>query len=162
MAQYAPSKDGGIRGRDRSATTKDIRYINKFIKNYFIGGTNVMAAIQPINTSNSIKSRDCNDHPNQQGHCQISITHDSMWAESETFCHFRAQSHQFYCGLSKFMSCTHPSSQEIIAMTNRVTDCSIQSRRNHGLVITALELAQAESMAAWQVNTSVDALWREE
>ncbi len=38
----------------------------------------------------------------------------------------------------------------------------MQSRWNHGLVITVLELAQAESMAAWQVNASVDAFWREE
>jgi hypothetical protein len=36
------------------------------------------------------------------------------------------------------------------------------NRWNQGLVVTALELAQAESNAARQVNATVDALWREE
>jgi hypothetical protein len=47
-------------------------------------------------------------------------------------------------------------------MTNRVSRCMMGSRQNQGLVVTALELAQAESNAAQQVNVSVDALWKEE
>ncbi len=60
------------------------------------------------------------------------------------------------------MSRTHPSSHDIIAMTNRVSHCTMHNRWNQGLVVTTLELAQAESNAARQVNATVDALWREE
>jgi hypothetical protein len=55
-----------------------------------------------------------------------------------------------------------PSSQEIMAMINKVSQRNTQCRQNHGLVAAALELAHVESMAARQVNASVDALWREE
>jgi hypothetical protein len=39
---------------------------------------------------------------------------------------------------------------------------NMQRRQNHGLIINALELAKAESTAAWQVNALVDALWKKE
>jgi hypothetical protein len=60
------------------------------------------------------------------------------------------------------MSWTWPSFQEIIAMTNKVSRQNLHCRQNHSLEVTALELAQAESAAARQVNALVDALWREE
>ncbi len=47
-------------------------------------------------------------------------------------------------------------------MTNKVLQQNLHRRQNHSLEITALELVQAESAAARQVNASVDALWREE
>jgi hypothetical protein len=47
-------------------------------------------------------------------------------------------------------------------MTNKVSRQNLHCRQNHSLEVTALELAQAESAAARQVNALVDALWREE
>jgi hypothetical protein len=46
------------------------------------------------------------------------------------------------------MSRTRPSLQDIIAMTNRVTRRTMRNRWNQGLVVTAFELAPAESNAA--------------
>ena len=47
-------------------------------------------------------------------------------------------------------------------MTNKVMRQNLHRKQNHSLVVTALDLAQAESAAARQVNALVDALWREE
>ena len=60
------------------------------------------------------------------------------------------------------MSRMCPLSQEIIVMTNRVSQCNMQRRQNHGLIITTLELAQAKSTATRQVNALVNTLWKEE
>jgi hypothetical protein len=51
-----------------------------------------------------------------------------------------------------------PSFQEIMAMINKVSRRNTQCRQNHGLVVTALELAHAESTTARQVNVLVDVL----
>ncbi len=162
MVLYAPSNASGIGGRGRSATMEDLRYMHDFTNNYFIGGTNVLAAIQPANRDNFNRNDDCNDYHDQQEQRWSSITQGSRWAKPEAFHCFKAQSHQFNCGSSEFMSRMCPSSQEIIAMTNKVSRRNMQRKQNHGLVITALELANAESTAACQVNALVDALWREE
>ncbi len=162
MVCYAPFNAGRIGGRCRSTTAEEIRFLNNFTNNFFIRGTNVLAAIQPAIRSNSNRNHNRNDRHNQRGQCWGSATQGSRWAESEAFHCFKAQSCQLDCRLSEFMSCTYPSSREIIAMTNRASQRIMQCRQNHGLIITALELAQAESMAARQVNALVYALWKEE
>ena len=49
------------------------------------------------------------------------------------------------------MSRNRPLSRNLIAMTNMVS-CQAFQKRNLGLVITALQLAQAESAAVQQVT----------
>jgi hypothetical protein len=152
MVLYVPFNASGIKGRGRSATAEDLRYMNDFTNNYFFGGTNVLAAVQPANRDNSNRNDNRNDDLNQQGQRWISVTWGSRWDESKAFCRFKAQSPQFNCRSSEFISRTRPSSQEIIAMTNKVSWQNMQCGQNRGLVITALELANAESTAARQVN----------
>jgi hypothetical protein len=51
MVYYALSNAGGIGGRGRSTTAEDISCMNEFTKNYFDGGTNLLAADQPTSIS---------------------------------------------------------------------------------------------------------------
>ena len=64
MVRYAPSNAGGIGGRCKSGTAKEIRFMNNFMNNYSISGTNVLATIQPAIRSNSNRNHDRNDHHN--------------------------------------------------------------------------------------------------
>jgi hypothetical protein len=57
MVHSYPSNIGGNRGRGRSTTKEDMIFMNDFTNNYFHGGTNVLAAVQPVNRSNN----NCND-----------------------------------------------------------------------------------------------------
>ena len=44
MVASCPSNAGGIEGRGRSATKEDESGTNKIARNYYTGGTNVLAA----------------------------------------------------------------------------------------------------------------------
>ncbi len=74
MVLYTPSNAGGIGGRCRNTTAEDLRYMNDFTHNYYIGGTNVLAAIQPVNRDNSNRNDACNNHHDQQGQRWSSVT----------------------------------------------------------------------------------------
>jgi hypothetical protein len=113
MVRSAPSNDGGIGGRGKSATVEDFMYMNKFTTNYFVGRTNVLAAKQPIpfftphykichigKRSNHHQARNqVFLHDPQLG----SSIRGSLWAEAQVLCSFRNQSRQFDHG-------TRPSS----------------------------------------------------
>jgi hypothetical protein len=71
---YAPSNAGGIGGRGRSTTAEDLRYMHDFTHNYYVGGTNVLAAVQPANRDNSNRNHDCNNHHDQRGQRWSSVT----------------------------------------------------------------------------------------
>jgi hypothetical protein len=101
-----------------------------------------------------------NTHPSGRIPYQSSINRGSRWAETKALRRFRYQSCQFDCSVHDFMSCTRPSSHDLIAMTNRVLRRSLQNKRHLSIVVTASHLAQAESTAVHQVTASVDALWR--
>jgi hypothetical protein len=53
MVRFAPSNAGGIGGRGRIATAKEIVNMNNFTQNYFSGGTNLLATDQQINSTPS-------------------------------------------------------------------------------------------------------------
>ncbi len=59
------------------------------------------------------------------------------------------------------MSQNRPSYRNLIAMTNMVSRRAFQ-KRNLGLVVTALQLAQAESAAVRQVAALAEELWKSE
>ncbi len=112
MVHSIPSNAGGIGGRDRSTTAEDIMYMNKFTTNYFVGGTNVLAAEQPIpfftphykiccisNRSNHHQACDQVFLHNTRSSSSI---HGSIWAETQALRSFRDQAQQLNRG-------THPS-----------------------------------------------------
>jgi hypothetical protein len=75
---------------------------------------------------------------------------------------FRAQSWQFDHGAREYIKRNHPTSREIIAMTNQEYRKAHCQRNNFLLAVTAIELAHAESSALRQVNDSISKIWKEE
>ncbi len=51
MFRYAPSNAGGIGGQCRDATAEEIRFMNDFTNNYFIGGTKLSGLIPTETTT---------------------------------------------------------------------------------------------------------------
>jgi hypothetical protein len=113
MVRHAPYNAGGIGGRGRSATMEDSICMNEFATNYFVGGTNILAADQPIPILtprhnlqfHMMISRDSN-RTNQHQACDQRLlpaprsntsSRGSLWSESQALLSFRDQSRQFDC-----------------------------------------------------------------
>jgi hypothetical protein len=105
MVCSAPSNASGIGGRGRSATAENNMYMNKFTSNYFVSGTNVLAAKQPIpfftphykiyrigNRSNHHQARDQVFLHDPRSSSSI---RGSLWAETQALCSFQDQLQQF-------------------------------------------------------------------
>jgi hypothetical protein len=122
MVPYAPSNASGVGGRGRSATAKDISFMNEFTKNYIAGGTNVLAANQPTpiltphidpflqiiiccngNRSDQHQARDGEFPPHPR---PSSIVSGSLWAETQALRSFRDQLRQFDRGTCNFLERT--------------------------------------------------------
>jgi hypothetical protein len=127
MVRHAPSNAGGIGGRGRSTTVEDSIYMNEFTTNYFVGGTNVLAADQPItiltphhNLHHTMISREGN-RTNQHQACDQRLlptprsntsSRGSLWSDSQALLSFRDQLRQFDCG-------TRPISSDCNGSKNR-------------------------------------------
>jgi hypothetical protein len=111
MVCHAPSNAGRRGWRGRSATANDSIYMNKFTTNYFVSGTNVLAANQPIPILtphhnlqfHSMISHDGN-RINQHQACDQRLlpaprlntsSRGSLWSESQVLLSFWDQSPQF-------------------------------------------------------------------
>jgi hypothetical protein len=134
-----------------------MREINEFTTNYFNGGTNVLAAVQPLNMRTNRS-----DYQHRRGHHTSSAIRGSRWAETEALRLFHAQSRQFDRGSKDFLSRTRPSIEGIIARTTKVSRRNSRQQQHRGLSATALELAQAESSAARAVRATFETMWKEE
>jgi hypothetical protein len=137
----------------KSSTTSNQFFSRTFNNEAAAGSTTTGTSRRNTNRYNG------NNHPSGRIPCQSSITCGSRWAETEALHRFRYQSHQFDCSVHDFILCTHPSSRDLIAMTNRVLRQSLQYKRHLGIIVTASQLTQAESTAVRQITTSVDVLW---
>jgi hypothetical protein len=149
---------------------EDINAYREFINNNYLGGTfNNEAADcttttnhnENNNNQNNNKNTKRNNHPHRHAPCLSSLSCGSRWTESEASCRFDSQLRQFDRGTRGFMSQNGPSSRKLITMSNMVSRQAFQ-KRNLGLVITALQLAQAESAAVRQVAASAEELWKSE
>ncbi len=80
----------------------------------------------------------------------------SRRVESEAMRCFRSQSRQFDQGTRQFMERYRPTSQELIAMATRKSQCSRQCQNNSRFIVTSLQLAPAKQTSMQQVNTPIE------
>jgi hypothetical protein len=134
---------------------EDFNAYRDFNNNYYLGGTfNNEAATcttttnhnENNNNQNNNKNKKRNNHPHRHAPRLCSLSRGSRWAESEASHRFDSQLRQFDRGTHGFMSQNCPLSRNLIAMTNMGSPQAFQ-KRNMGLVVTTLQLAQVESAA---------------
>jgi hypothetical protein len=85
--------------------------------------------------------------------CQVQGTKGNWWSLSEAACGFEAQSQQCNHGQHQFISCNRPTTQDIIAMTAQQSHHPPCWHQESAIVVTALQLAQAEGSAFCEVST---------
>ena len=119
MVASFPSNEGGIGGRGRNATEEDYTLVDELARNYYHGGTNILAAnSQTNNQTNHYAGNPTNNNSRNRNQCRRHSqaylheprvgpsNHRSPWDENQALRAFQAQYRQFDRG-------THdpPSSQ---------------------------------------------------
>ena len=113
MVASCPSNAGGIGGRWRSATEEDELGINEIARNYYTGGTNVLAAnFHSNNHGNSGERYSASAATRTRNRCRVHyhpflhepqvgpFVHGSPFDEDQALRSFQTQFHQFDRGSS--------------------------------------------------------------
>jgi hypothetical protein len=219
MVDSCPSNAGGIGGRWRSATEEDELGINKITRNYYTGGTNVLAANfhsnnhgnsgdrysasaatrtqnrrrvhyhpflheprvgpfvhgSPFDEDQALRSfqtqfrqfdRGSSDRPSTQclpqnqlatvhprRHNRGSTLRASRYAESSA-----ARTQNFDRGTQSFLTRNLPTNKDLIEMVTRKSQRAWKKSKDLSMTVTALQLAQAQSNALRQVETTRNSL----
>jgi hypothetical protein len=215
MVASCPSNAGGIGGRWRSATEEDKLGINEIARNYYTGGTNVLAANfhtnnhgnsgerysasaaprtrnrcrehyhpflheprvgpfvhgSPFDKDQALRSfqtqfrrfdRGSSDRPSTQclprsqlatvhprSHNRGSILRASRYAESSA-----ARTQNIDRGAQLFLTRNWPTNKDLIEMATRKSRRARKKSKDLSMTVTALQLAQAQSNALRQVETT--------
>ena len=137
MVASCPSNAGGIGGRCRSAIEEDYSRVNEITRNYYTGGTNILAANfqtnnqtnrgvshSTVDTTRTRNQRRLHYHPYLHEPRVGPFDHGSPFDEDQALCSFQAQFHQFDHGSSNRPPSQHLPRSQLVPLHPRGHSCA--------------------------------------